>query len=148
MHKMGTDRLSQLTKAAKPVRGTGRLSQYVKAAKPVKGQAEFIVLVGIVVVIAVVLLFVLSTNTIFQTPVPAAVAEEKKLVEDAVTNVGRQGADLAIRWLEQQGGYIVSEPDNVVIFTNVPVSYWQRCGRTAVPTLAEITDRLESGVRN
>jgi hypothetical protein len=112
-----------------------------------KGQVEFIILIGIVVVIAVVLLLALSADTIFPTPVPQSVAQEKKLVEDAVTNVGRQGADIAIKQLEQQGGFIEPNLNNAVAFTNVAVPYWQKCGQTAVPTLAEITDRLEGHVK-
>ena len=58
-----------------------------------RGQAELVILVGIVAVIAIVAFFILSTGDIVPNPLPSSVNEEKKLVEDSITNVGRQGAD-------------------------------------------------------
>jgi len=124
------------------------LKQTDDAAMSRKGQTEFIVLVGIILVIAVVAFFALSTGSIFPTPVPQAIEQEKRLVEDSVTNVGRMGADIAIKWIEQQGGFFEPDAGNHVVFTNVAVSYWQRCGQTTVPTLNDITGRLEENVRD
>jgi hypothetical protein len=113
-----------------------------------RGQAEFIIIIGILIVIAAVAYFVLSSGTITTDNLPASVAAEKRLVEDAVTNVGRQGADFSIKWIEQQGGYFQPDINNAVAFTTVAVSYWQRCGHTNVPTLNEITDRMEEAIED
>jgi len=110
---------------------------------------EFIVLVGVVIVIAIVTFYAYSTNVIFPTYVPQGVAQEQKLVGDAVTNIGRQGADTAIMWIEQQGGYVVPDLNNSVVFASIAVPYWQKCDDTSMkPTLAEIAGRLENAVKN
>jgi hypothetical protein len=113
-----------------------------------KGQAEYIVLVGIILVIAVISYFALSTGSIFPKILPPGIEQEKKLVEDSVTNVGRQGADLAIQWLEQQGGYLTPDLSESVIFTQVAVPYWQKCGTAMIPEKTDIRDRLQTSVKN
>lgn len=111
-----------------------------------RGQAEFIIIIGILVVIAAVAYFVLSTGTIVSDNLPTSIAAEKKLVEDAITNVGRQGADLSIKWILQQGGYIYPDISNSVAFNNVAVPYWQRCDHTTVPAITEIADQMEDAI--
>jgi len=111
-----------------------------------RGQAEYVVLVGIILVLLVVAYFALSTWTIYPITVPQGIEQEKKLVGDAVTNTGRQAADEAIGWIENQGGYIVPDAESVV-FANYGVAFWQKCSDTSMaPTLAEITARLEDAM--
>lgn len=113
-----------------------------------KGQLEFAVLVGILALIVVVVVYAFMSGSIFPTPVPSGVEQEQKLIADSVTNIGRQGADLSILWLEQQGGYMSPDLNESVVFTKVAVPYWQKCSRDMAPTLPEITGRLQDAMKN
>ncbi len=113
-----------------------------------KGQIEMMAILGIVAVVIVVAYYALTTGVIFLSPVPQAVGEEQKMISDSVTKIGSDGASMAIEWLEKQGGYITPDINRSVIFTKVAVPYWQRCGDfSMVPTLMEITNRLEGAVK-
>ncbi len=112
-----------------------------------KGQMGFFVILGIIVVVAVVIILTYSTSTITPSNVPQTVAQQQKLVSDSVINVGRAGASEAIKWVEQQGGFIEPDYSNSVLFNKVAVPYWQMCGDTSrTPGLNDIRDRIEDAV--
>lgn len=113
-----------------------------------KAQIELMAILGIVAVIVVIAYYALTTGTVFPSPVPQAVSQEQNMIKDAIIIEGKKGADLAIKWLEQQGGFITPNINNSVVFTKVAVPYWQKCGDSSMkPTLGQITERLEGAVR-
>ncbi len=114
-----------------------------------KAQVEFIIIVGLLVVVVSVIYFAYQTGVIFPSPVSSAVSQEQKTVKDSVENIIRKGADEAIKWLEAQGGYIVPPLNDSVSFTRIFVPYWQKCDDTYIPDLkTDITPRLETVVEN
>lgn len=111
-----------------------------------KAQVEFIVLVGLLVVVVSVI-YLAYQATVSPTLVPSAVFQQQKMVEDSVENIIRKGADEAIKWLESQGGYMLLSSNDSVSFARVLVPYWQKCDDTYIPDLeTDIAPRLESAL--
>lgn len=95
-----------------------------------KGQAEFIAVLGVIIIAVIAILFA------FQGPsLPAPVSLEGGAVRGSLENLIRSGADETIRILSTNGGY--SDPPAGVLFLNKEVPYWQRNGAITIPPVKE-----------
>jgi hypothetical protein len=114
-----------------------------------KAQVEFMAVIGIVALILVIAYYTYSTGTLFSQPVPQGVAQEQKLVIDTITTQGIAGADLAVKWVERQGGFITPDLSNSVLFNMMAVPYWEKCSDTSMkPSIIDIRNRIERAVKN
>lgn len=107
-----------------------------------KGQLEYAIL--LVIVIVAVIVIGLVYQSVFYAP-PGS--EEHRLVQDAVTNIIREGSSETIRLMELHGGYM--EPSqNSVAFAGTGAAYWQSCQSTDIPQPEAVKQRLSDGLRN
>lgn len=123
-----------------------------------KAQVEFIVIVGLLVVVVSVIYFAYQM-VISPTPVPSAISQEQKMVEDSVINLIRGGTDETIKTMEAHGGYLVAssltDPSAVnptlpeqVIFMHQGVPYWQKCQNDISPSKNDVKLWMETGIIN
>jgi len=110
-----------------------------------KGQVEFVVVLGLLVVAFIIIYYAVQYALLIPSSVPQSVREQQKMVEDSIVNIARWGADLTLRELMYQGGYLFY-PDLNVEFGGIPVVYWQQCQNDFSPTEKDIKDRLEWGI--
>ena len=113
-----------------------------------KAQIEFFTILGVVAIIVVVAYYALVISNQPSNPVPAGTGSEQSLVQDKIEGVISDGASLSIKWMESQGGSILPIFNDSVSFTRVLVPYWQKCGKTNVPSLEILTEELENATYN
>jgi len=110
---------------------------------------EFLVIIGVMVVVAIVAYYSFTTSTIFPENVPQSMLQQQKLVKDGIIHISRHGANTALEWIEKQGGYVETEPANTVSFTKVSVPYWQKCNSADMaPSLSDIEEGLEDATEH
>ena len=104
-----------------------------------KGQIEFLVIIGLVVIIATVVYYVYSGGLLGHTQVPAEIAEEHKMFAGSVQNLMREAALQSMRTLGLYGGY----PDDSsyslgsVEYHNREIPYWHYNGRVETPNVQQ-----------
>ena len=114
-----------------------------------KGQVEFIIVLSIIFVAAVVIVLAFQRN-IFTPPLPPAIAEQHKAVQAHVESVIREGAIKTITELETHGGYIPNDqtiPVEFTYFIGEPIPYWQKCDSDISPRKADINSRLKNKIK-
>ncbi len=112
-----------------------------------KGQMEFIVILGVIVVAAVVIIFASQPAPVSET-VPTAVEQEQRAVDEWVTNFMRDVGNNVIIKLEGQGGYWEPEKaTQTVPFLTKPVPFWQMCDNSYALTKEQVAGEIEKGVR-
>jgi len=105
-----------------------------------RGQVEFIVVLGIVVVIVVVAFYALQTGII-----PAASANpDVRLVQDSTNNFIRNAAYDTLRKVSDNGGYLEPQASGVT-FLGMGVPYWARNGQLMVPNVQQ---NIVTGITN
>jgi hypothetical protein len=110
----------------------------------VKGQVEFIVIAGVILIIlAVVIYSVQQATTGQQQPGITGIAEEQKLVKDAVTNFIRSGTTDTLNIIYDQGGYMDTSGAFTIGYTDLNLPVWEGCGEVNVP---DVTQSIEMGV--
>jgi hypothetical protein len=105
-----------------------------------RAQAGFVLILGILIVIVVVVYYA------FQNLVPPpVVGEEQKAIQEMIESIITSGAELSLKAVELQGGYLVP-PNGSVALAYVGVPYWQICQNDVSPELDEVIGRLEGGI--
>lgn len=97
-----------------------------------KGQVEFIVILGLLVVIAVVIFYAYQSGLL--TPV---VSPDVSLAEDSVRNLIRAGAYQTLTNMSLYGGYLNADSFQMgsLTFNGKEVPYWQKNGQITYPDL-------------
>ncbi len=108
-----------------------------------KGQAEFIILLTLVVLVIAVLGLVLQSGYL---GIPGSIGEEQRIVEASIENLIRRGADDTLRVIELQGGYL--ETTGGIGFAGTSIPYWQACQSTSIPQAESVKKEFESGLRS
>jgi len=104
-----------------------------------KGQAEFIAILGIIIVAVIAIFY--ATQTV--TP-PQPLTQEQKEVRSSLENLIRSGAHETLRVLSTHGGYS-SPPSTSEIFLAKDVPYWYKNGASTIPnTKSNFEQTLES----
>jgi hypothetical protein len=97
-----------------------------------KGQIEFIVILGLIVVIAVVVFYASQSGLL--NPV---VSTDVSLAQDSVKNLIRTGAYQTLSSINLHGGYL--DPDSFqmgsVTFNGKDIPYWQKNGEIKYPDI-------------
>jgi hypothetical protein len=109
-----------------------------------RGQAEFALILGIVIVAVFVALYAFSTGYI--SPGGPALSDEQKAVETYVLDVVDRSAGQMLDYTYRQGGYIIpsEHPDvNFVDDGGRQVAYWQVCDEVTIP---DVKGHLEDGM--
>ena len=96
------------------------------------GQAEILVVLGVVVVIALAAFYAFQTGLISPSPVPASIAVQQRAVKDSVNNLIREATLRSLKTVSTQGGY-ASPPPGSVTFLDKQVPYWFSSGTTQKP---------------
>jgi len=108
-----------------------------------KGQVEFVVIVGLLVVISVAVLYAYQSGVI--NPSPVGTGEEQKLVRNSVENLIRDAVYATMKNISRYGGYLDSSDFSLdsVRFLGKEVPYWQENGLLSIP---DIESNLKKGV--
>jgi hypothetical protein len=93
-----------------------------------KGQVEFIVILGIIVVVAVVIVLAIQP---YDGPLPT----DSRTVKESVESFIRAGAYDTMKTMGQQGGYM-TPPADTITFLGKSVAYWQKDGQIITPDLS------------
>jgi hypothetical protein len=105
-----------------------------------KGQLEFIVVLGIIVVVVVVGMFALQNGAINTQPV----TPDTKLVQDSTANFIRNAVYDTLRTVSDNGGYLEPQASSVAFMTR-SVPYWMKGGQITVPDVrANIVNGITS----
>ncbi len=110
-----------------------------------RGLVEFIAIIGLIAVAAVVAtVYYLSTTQIY---IPPEIAQEIEPVRQFVTNLAREQADRTIRVVEKQGGFLAdSLPPDVPVYGGRPVAVWAACDQASTPSLDTIKAEIIKGL--
>ncbi len=121
-----------------------------------KAQVEFIVLIGLIFIVALVIYFAYQL-IIMPSAIPPAIKAEQEMVEDSIINLIRKASDESIRVMETHGGYLVASslddpsasvlPEQV-LFMQQGVPYWQKCQNDVSPSISDVTEWMETGIEN
>ncbi len=120
-----------------------------------KAQLEFVAIAGVIFIAAVVIALTYQGVTVPQpSQVPAAIAEEQKLLKDSIEFLAKDGGTRVIEIAERHGGYMtpqVLREDYTIrpfaMFMKNGVAYWRKCGKTYYPTIEEEQEKLAEGLR-
>jgi hypothetical protein len=114
-----------------------------------RGQAEFALILGIVIVAVIVAAYAFSSGYI--TPAGPALSDEQKAVETYVLDVSRVSAGRILGYVYDQGGY-VNPPDEsndgvrFVDYAGKKVAYWQICQHDFSESKEDMETQIESGM--
>jgi hypothetical protein len=97
-----------------------------------KGQVEFVAIIAILIIGAVVILTTYGTTILH--PPPGGATELQESVKQSVLLFLREGAFEAVKKLEANGGFL-PEQRKTVTFNSNPVNYWSVNGRENTPDL-------------
>jgi hypothetical protein len=120
-----------------------------------KGQMEFVVIIGIILVVVIVAVVALRGGSLLPNPVPQGVYEEQREVSESIKGITRNAADQALRTIMLHGGYLDDDTVSNVVIDDVPnvkfmlrdVAYWQQCSSTMYPDLRDIRTWIEASIR-
>lgn len=118
------------------------------------GQAEFIVILGVLVVVAVAALYAFRGADILRSPVPEGVYDEQRQVAGSITGMIRDATDETLKGMMSHGGYLGDESlgfgtyhdVDTVKLLNVDVPFWQRCSTEMVPEMDDIEDWMAASI--
>jgi hypothetical protein len=99
-----------------------------------KGQVEFIAVVVLVIIGAIVVLYTYQTGLL--TPPPAGVADEQASVRNTVVNFVREAAYYTIKDISLNGGFR-EEQTNSLTFRGKQVNYWLYKGEKTIPDVGK-----------
>jgi len=108
-----------------------------------RAQASFILIVGILLVIAIVIYY--ASQSFVPSPLPPGVGGEQKMVQGMIEGIITSGTELSLKAMELQGGYLIP-PNESVVFTYIWIPYWQICQNDLSPSFDEIKGRFEKGI--
>ena len=109
--------------------------------KSLKAQAEYLVILGMVIVSVSVVLLVNQAG--FFRPEPAGIGELKALLKADVERMVLAEAAESIIKIGKQGGYFNS-PSSSIDFSETKVPYWGICQNKHMPTLEQISYNIKS----
>jgi hypothetical protein len=120
-----------------------------------KGQLEFIVVLGVLVVVVVAAFYVIREADIFQSPVPEGVYDEQRQVAGSINNMIRDAADDTLEDMMSHGGYLGDDSLGfgtyhdleTVRFLNIDVPFWQKCGTRIVPQIDDIEEWMAASIK-
>ena len=105
-----------------------------------KGQVEFVVIAGVILVIAVAIVLSLQTTTPVVSTIPLDIQQEQQSVQQFIKNVVTESVYDSLDVVEAHGGYLnpeYFEGGGTIVphtaFLNDGVPYWQTCGDTDIP---------------
>ncbi len=118
-----------------------------------KAQAEFIVIVGLVLVVAAVVFFAQSGMRLGVSPVPPGVYEEQKAVANTLTNLVREASDRALMTMETHGGYPTGDfrdfsGTETVMFRGQNIPVWAFCENPDPPSYSNLKNWFEGFVED
>jgi hypothetical protein len=104
-----------------------------------KSQVEFILIVGIMVILIIIAIFVLML-TIVTPPKDTGISEEIKTIKDSVTNLVKTGAYEKLQIVYNQGGYsdtslLSINPSQKIKFGGLEIPLWQGCNDISIPNI-------------
>jgi len=109
-----------------------------------KAQAEFALILGLLIIAAVVAIYVYPA---FVTPSvsPGALTEDQKAAEAYAKDAIRRSAGEALVKIYDSGGYAGSAEGRSIGYGGSGISYWQVCGSVTVP---DVERNLERGIES
>ncbi len=122
-----------------------------------KGQAEIVVVLGILIVVAIAVFLAVMGGRIIPSAVPEGIYKQQREVAASVGNVIRDATDKTLKDMMTHGGYLGARVPGVARACNdVPnvgfllsdVPYWQRCEEAMYPDLAEVKSSMESSIED
>lgn len=105
------------------------------------GQAEFIAILGVIIIAVVAIIFATQ-----QPSIPTVINPQQQSLQDSLENLIRSGADDTLRVMGTHGGY-AEPPADGVVFLDKTVPYWQENGVVNIPDVeATFEQELEDFV--
>lgn len=105
-----------------------------------KAQASFVMLLAVLLLVAIVVYY--AFQGIEPPPVPG---DEDRAVSDMIEGIITSGAELALKAMEYQGGYL-TPPEESVALQYIGVPYWQMCQNDMSPAADEIEVRFKKAI--
>jgi hypothetical protein len=120
-----------------------------------KAQAEFIVIVGILLLSLVVIYYAMAGG-IQSSSVPSGVYDKQSQVQQSFMNMARKGFDKTLAAMEAHGGYPTAEllgegsyeSPQFTIFMAQGVPYWTRCEQNMAPSKSDVQKWFELSMEN
>jgi hypothetical protein len=118
---------------------------------------EIIVILGILLVVAIAVVFAIRGGGILSSPVPEGIYSQQREVAASVKNVIRDATDETLKVMMMHGGYLDRRvPGVTVTSSDVPhvdfllsgVPYWQRCEETMYPDITEVKGWMEKSIED
>lgn len=105
-----------------------------------KAQAEFALILGLLVIAVVIGLFAFSA-VVPISPQPSALTGEQKAVDTYVKDAMRRASGQTLVSIYNQGGYL--NPDSVknLDYAGSKIPYWEICGRVNIPDVERIFEQ-------
>ncbi len=111
---------------------------------PKKGQAEFAILIGILIIAAAIVVFTFAGTSPLSPP--SALSVQQRQVREIVVREATEAGQLTLKRLEATGGSLGSQAGGAPYRGHL-VNYWQACSSTAVPDLTTVIQpELSAGV--
>ena len=119
-----------------------------------KGQMEFIVVLGIVLVVVIAVFYAMQGGTILPSSVPKGVYDEQREVANSINNVIRNAADRTLRTMMMHGGYLEDRTIAGISYMDVEhtnflmkgVPYWQQCSNVMYPDVRDVKVWMEASM--
>jgi hypothetical protein len=111
---------------------------------PRTAQAEFALILGLLIIAVVVGLYAYSA-VVPPSIQPSTLTEDQKAVDAYVKDAIRKASAQALSGIYNQGGYVDASGVKAVEYGGNRIAYWQLCGTTSVP---DIRRNLELGIEN
>jgi len=121
-----------------------------------KAQAEFIVIVGVIVLALVVIYYSTQLGTVTPGNIPGEVFKKQKAVQQSFLSMARKGADNTLNVMEMHAGYPTAEilgdptytPPASALFMDEDIPYWTRCQNNLTPSRQDVTRWFKLSVEN
>jgi hypothetical protein len=119
-----------------------------------KGQLEFIVVLGILLVVVIVAFYAMQGGTVLPSSVPKGVYDEQREISETIKNIIRNAADKTLRDMMMHGGYLEDRGVAGVSYEDVAhtdfllggVPYWQQCNNVMYPDIRDVKLWMEASM--
>jgi hypothetical protein len=121
-----------------------------------KAQAEFVVIVGVILLALVTIYYATQSGIFGPSNVPGGVYGKQKAVQESFLSMARKGADNALKVMETHGGYPTAELlgngtytiPPFAVFMDEGVPYWARCQNNLAPSKEDVTRWFKLSLEN
>lgn len=105
-----------------------------------KAQAEFALILGLIIIAVAIGLFAFSAIVPI-SPQPSALTGEQKAVDTYIKDAMRRASSQTLISIYNQGGYLNTDSVKSLDYAGSKIPYWEICGRTNIPDIERIFEQ-------